>query len=291
MDTPLGMIARNEPDVDGKDDNNYYARFICSFTPPLLSCVFTALHCISPSIAMDNYRALSSNAGRRPVEVCENVIDMLYSFSLRDQVEHTRALHSCALVCRAWRIRSQRNLFYSVVLRDTEAVCQLAAVLDNGPHLCGYVHEAFLLMGHTFYTTTNPLLLFPIVLHGKLPKLRKFHVQSVIIGDERYPRLSIPETAKPLEHLPLHPRFPRLLSAFTALNRVHVYDITFRHFNDILAIVNALPSLQQLSCVSVRCMTLGPLPMYARQQTDVDHPRARPFAPNLRILDLVCPLQ
>ena len=55
---------------------------------------------------MSDSRALDSNdAGRLPIEVCENVIDMLYSVVLRDQVEHTRALHSCALVCRAWRIR------------------------------------------------------------------------------------------------------------------------------------------------------------------------------------------
>ena len=90
---------------------------------------------------MDDHRALENHAGRLPIEVCENVIDMLYSQHLHDQLEHSRALHSCALVCRAWRIRSQRNLFYSVVLCATEAVYKLAAVLDNGPHLSDYVHE------------------------------------------------------------------------------------------------------------------------------------------------------
>ena len=84
---------------------------------------------------MDDNGGLDRNASRLPVEVCENVIDMLYSVVLRDQVEHTRALHSCALVCRAWRIRSQRNLFYSVVLHGAEAVRRLASVLDDGPHL------------------------------------------------------------------------------------------------------------------------------------------------------------
>ena len=239
---------------------------------------------------MDDTHALHNNACRLPVEVCEKVIDMLYSEGQRDQVEHSRTLHSCSLVCRAWRTRSQRNLFYSVVLCATEAVYKLAAVLDNGPHLRDYVREV-LLVAHTLHTTTNSLSLFPIVLHGKLPNLRLFTIQHVAASNKWSPRTSDSETTKPLEHVPLHPRFPLFLSAFTAITRLQLLRVTFRHFNDFLAMINALPALRDLICNSMRCMTLGPLPMYAKPHTDVGRPRARPFARKLLQLGLVCHLQ
>ena len=244
----------------------------------------------SDSVLMSDNRPIHNNVGRLPVEVCENVIDMLYVKFSPEPVQFSHTLHSCALVCRAWRTRSQRNLFYYVVLRSTEAVCKLAAVLENGPHLSDYVHEV-LIIAHTFHTTTNPLSLFPVALHGKLPNLWKFDVQHVAVGDKWSPRTSDPDTAKRLEHLPLHPRFPRLLSTFTAVNQLYIHSITFRHFNDFLAMINSLLSLGWLACERVHFMTLGPLPMYAKQQTDVGRPRARPFAPILLQLGLVCHLQ
>ena len=239
---------------------------------------------------MYDNRALHNNVGRLPVEVWENVIDMLYAGFSSEQVQLSRALHSCALVCRAWRTRSQRNLFYSVVLQSTEAVFKLAAVLGNGPHLSDYVHEV-LIIAHTFHTTANTLSLFPIALHGKLPKLREFVVQHVAAGKKWDPTTPDSKTAKPLEHVPLHPRFPQFFSAFTAVNCLYINIITFRHFNDFLAIINALPALEDLACQRVHFMTLGPLPMYTKPQTDVDRPRARPFAPNLDVLGQVCHLQ
>ena len=240
---------------------------------------------------MNNSGALGSHASRFPVEVCENIIDMLYSSTLlRDQIEHTRALRSCALVCRAWRTRSQRNLFYFVILHGTEAIRRLAVVLDNGPHLCHYVREV-ILVGRTLHSTTNSLSLFPVALQGKLPRLSDFTVAHVLEDEDWYPRMSESHPTKLLEHLPLHPRFPLFLSAFTTVTRLFVFDVTFRHFNDFLGMLSALHALQVLICVGLRCMALGPLPMYADQQTDVGGPRARPFASNLEALQLVSLLQ
>ena len=248
---------------------------------------------------MDNNGGLDGNASRLPVEVCENVIDMLYSVAMLDQLEHSRTLHSCALVCRAWRTRSQRNLFYSVVLHSTEAVRRLAAALDNGPHLCDFVREV-ILMGHTHDTTVNPLSLFPIVLHGKLPKLREFSVTYVPDDMGWYPMTSEFETAKPpegttgttpLEHLSLHPRFPLLLSGFTTVTRLFIFHATFGHLNNLLGMLNSLPALQRVGLQGVRFANLGPLPMYTKQRADVDYLPPRPFAPNLRELGLVRLLQ
>ena len=235
---------------------------------------------------MDDSHASDNNASCLPVEVCENVIDMLYSLVLRDQLEYTRTLRSCALVCKAWRVRSQRNLFYSVVLHSTEAVHKLASVLDTGPHLRDYVREV-LLIGRTLHTTSSPLSLFPIMLYRKLPRLVRLITKHVTDEEDWYPTTCTNETAKPSTHLPLHPRFPLFLSSFTTVTRLVLIDVTFVHFNEFLMMVNALPALRQLWCQSVACMTLGPLPMYTKPQTDVGRPRARPFAPNLRLFVLV----
>ncbi|EJF57279.1 hypothetical protein DICSQDRAFT_32800, partial [Dichomitus squalens LYAD-421 SS1] len=167
-----------------------------------------------------------------PVEVCENIIDMLYSFPIMDRVENARTLHRCALVCRAWRVRSQRNLFYSVVLHNIEALQKFSAVLDNGPHLCEYVHQ-LTLMGRTLHTTASPLSLLPIALHGKLPKL-----QEVTIN-------------RSLQYLPLHPRFALYFSAFTTVSGLYIFDLTFGHFNDFARMINSLPALRRLVCNGV----------------------------------------
>ena len=239
---------------------------------------------------MDDSRALDNSASRLPVEVCENVIDMLYSLVLQDQLEHTRTLRSCALVCKAWRVRSQRNLFYSVVLHGTEAMRRLAAVLDNGPHLCDYVREV-VLTGRTFHTTANPLSLFPTILYGKLPKLQEVSISDEMCGQHHLPTTSDQGTFKALEHLPLHPRFPLLLSKFVTVTSLFIFHITFRHFNDLLGMLNSLPSLRGLNCQGVQFKTFGHLPLYMKQRTKVGHSGELPFAPNMYNLSLVCHLQ
>ncbi|EJF57282.1 hypothetical protein DICSQDRAFT_25667, partial [Dichomitus squalens LYAD-421 SS1] len=189
---------------------------------------------------------------RFPIEVCENIIDMLYSVYLIDQVEHSRALHSCALVCRAWRVRSQRNLFYAVVFHDLAAIEKLSTVLDNAPHLCEYVHEVTLI-GRTLHTTASPLSLLPIALHGKLPKLQAVTIKHVSEHEDWYPSASELESksTKSLQYLPLHPRFSLFFSAFTSLATLQIYESTFRHFSDFARMIDSLPALQILMCIEV----------------------------------------
>ncbi|TBU27030.1 hypothetical protein BD311DRAFT_407432 [Dichomitus squalens] len=237
--------------------------------------------------AIDGHRAHPDrNASRFPVEVCENIIDMLYSFPIMDRVENARTLHRCALVCRAWRVRSQRNLFYSVVLHNIEALQKFSAVLDNGPHLCEYVHQ-LTLMGRTLHTTASPLSLLPIALHGKLPKLQEVTINRVREDEDWYPSASESESAKSLQYLPLHPRFALYFSAFTTVSGLYIFDLTFGHFNDFARMINSLPALRRLVCNGVRCVTLGPLPFNMGPRADGIHAPARPFASNLRELSLL----
>ncbi|EJF55712.1 hypothetical protein DICSQDRAFT_73084 [Dichomitus squalens LYAD-421 SS1] len=185
-----------------------------------------------------------------PVDVCENIIDHLYSDSdITEQVDCVRALRRCALVCGEWRVRSQMRLFYCVVLHDVEALRTFAAVLDTAPHLRDYVHEVTL-VGRTLHTTASPLSPFPIALYGKLPRLEELWIR------------------RPLPYLPLHPRFPICLSAFTTVTRLSVTLITFLRFSDLIKMAIALPQLQDLLCDNVRCLTLGPLPACIRPQSN-----------------------
>ncbi|EJF56202.1 hypothetical protein DICSQDRAFT_29745, partial [Dichomitus squalens LYAD-421 SS1] len=190
------------------------------------------------------------NVSRFPVEVCENIIDMLYSLFFVDRVANSRALHRCALVCRAWRVRSQRNLFYSVVLHDLPALQKFSAVLDNAPHLCEYVYEVTL-VGRTLHTTASPLSLLPIVLRGKLPKLQEVTINRFREDAKSYPTTSKSGTMKPLQYLPLHPRFAVYFSAFTTVSRLCIVNLTFVHFNDLSRMINSLPALRTLVCSHV----------------------------------------
>ena len=220
-----------------------------------------------------------------PVEVCENIIDQLYShLHILEQVDNVRALRCCALVCRDWRVRSQMRLFYSVVLHDTAAVNRLAATLETGPHLSQYVREV-MLIGRTLQTTANPLSHFPVALCGKLPRLEMLRVTH--IGDSNddidlYPKASGPEIGQRLRFLPLHPHFPHFLSAFTTITSLCIVDATFQSFNDLLRLVISLPGLRLLECIGVRCAALGPLPPNMRLQNGAS------IGPE--ILQLVCTL-
>ncbi|TBU22514.1 hypothetical protein BD311DRAFT_675930 [Dichomitus squalens] len=235
---------------------------------------------------MDDDRAyLNPNVSRFPVEVCENIIDMLYSLFFVDRLANTRALHRCALVCRAWRVRSQRNLFYSVVLHDLPALQKFSAVLDNAPHLCEYVYEVTL-VGRTLHTTASPLSLLPIVLRGKLPKLQEVTINRFREDAKSYPRTSKSDTVKPLQYLPLHPRFALYFSAFTTVSRLCIVNLTFVHFNDLARMINSLPALRTLVCSHVRCVALGALPFNMKPRADGIHAPATPFAPKLQKLRL-----
>ncbi|PIL26634.1 hypothetical protein GSI_11300 [Ganoderma sinense ZZ0214-1] len=232
---------------------------------------------------------------RISTEVCENIIDMLYSNLARDTFHDIGALHSCALVCRAWRVRSQRMLFYKIQLSDGPSIHRLRAILDAGPHLRGYVHEVTII-GYYLDTTASVFAIFPAVFAGKLPNLRRVDVVHLNEGTATaswYPRTSHPPYwAKPLPHIPLHPRFPTFLSSFTAVSYLTLTYTVFRSFSECARMIGAPPSLETLQCEYVRWLAPGGShpgaditlpPDWAAAGPNVPLP---PFAPKLRELSL-----
>ena len=213
---------------------------------------------------------------------------MLYSVRVHEQVDCNKALRCCALVCRAWRIRSQRRLFNDVLLDGTSALQQFATVLKNGPHLCDYVYHVTL-SGRALHTTANPLSLFPIILQGKLQNLKTLGIRA--IGEKEdwtYPPGLKSLAGKPLQYIPLHPRFLFSLATFTSIIRLKLFSTTFQRFEDLTRIVYALPHLKTLELDDVKFLILGPLPPYMVSRTEEGRMIPPPqFAPHLQELRIV----
>ena len=191
-----------------------------------------------------------------PTEVCENIIDMLYSYLVRDTFQDIATLHSCALVCSAWHVRSQRMLFFKIQLSDGPSIHQLSTILDSGQHLRGYVYEVTLI-GYYLQTTASIFVPFPVVFAGKLPNLWRVDVIHLQNRSSWHPKTPDPPDAKSLPHIPLHPRFPGFLSSFTAVSFLALAYTTFRSFRKFARVVNALPSLEELQCEYVRWITMS----------------------------------
>ena len=237
-----------------------------------------------------------------PTELCENIIDMLYSYLARDTFQDIRTLHRCALVCRAWRVRSQRMLFFKVQLSDGPSVHRLSVILDAGPHLRGYVHEVTLI-GYYLNTTASIFAIFPAVFAGKLPNVRRVdvihlteHAQTATTATTMavwYPwtnsNLVHTHRAKPLSYMPLHPRFPTFLSSFTAVTFLALAYTVFRSFSEFARMLHAVPNLEQLQCEYVRWLVHGGSHAGADIMKPPDWVAAGlntlpPFAPKLRQL-------
>ena len=213
-----------------------------------------------------------------PTEICEHIIDALYSDAV--QAECNAALSQCALVCRAWRIRSQRWILHHVLLSDTPAVQKFSAILDSGPHLRDYVHEVTL-AGDELITTSSPLSPFAIALYRKLPQIQVIHV-TVDHAAVRPP----PALGQNLTYIALHPHFP-LFFAFTTVTRLALSNLAFPRFSDFAKMVNSLPALQDLSCQWVRWLIVGPLPSCMQLRSDGKRGIPQHFAPELCKLSTV----
>ena len=194
-----------------------------------------------------------------PTEVCESIIDMLYSNDLEPTLRHIATLHSCALVCRAWRVRSQKILFYKIQLSDSNSFHKLAAILDARLHLRDYVREVEL-TGYHLHTTTSIFALFPIVFARKMPNLDRIdvdHLPKSAKALRLFPPKPDPLKFKSLPYIPLHPCFGAFLSSFTQVLVLCLRLTTFRSFTEFVRLLHGLPKLEELNCNFIRWTTTG----------------------------------
>ncbi|KAM5545207.1 hypothetical protein V8D89_001318, partial [Ganoderma adspersum] len=225
-----------------------------------------------------------------PTEVCENVVDMLFSWSTKDTLTNIATLHSCALVCQDWRVRSQKSLFYLVQLSDNVSLHRLSIILDNGPHLRDYVYQIEL-TGYHLHNTTSIFTLFPAVFAGKLPNLRRIdvvHYSETV--ETRFPKTMVSPKAKSIPFIPLHRHFSAVLRSFTTVSELYLIRTTFRSFSELLQTIRALTNLEDLVCMSVHWITTGGSHPGADFMQQPDRAAGRyilpPFMPKLRTLRL-----
>ena len=225
-----------------------------------------------------------------PTEVCENIIDMLFSYQSTETLEDIATLHSCALVCGDWRVRSQRMLFYKVQLSDTTSFRRLSTILDDARHLRDYVYQVGL-AGYHLHNTTSIFALFPAVFAGKLPNL--FLIDVVHFSDSEktpFPRVLGTQKAKALPYIPLHPQFSAFLSAFTAVSILYLEGTTFRTFSEFTRMIHGIPNLEALTCKSVNWISPGSSHPGAEFTKQTEWAAGKytlpPFAPKLRRLSV-----
>lgn len=231
---------------------------------------------------------------RVPTEVSENIIDMLYSGDVAEELKNFAALRSCALVCRDWSIRAQIRLFRFIHLPDVHSLYRFAAILQAKHSLGTFVHEVSLI-GRSLHTTASTLSLFPVIFAGKLPNLEELYVQHISESDTRYPKptpapqlvgdadLVAHKGPKSLPYIPLHPRFPAFLSALGTITTLALDNVTFRSFAEFARLVMSLPQLSTLRCSSVQWTTIGLVPIFMDLQW-TEEVGLSGFAPNLQEL-------
>ena len=223
-----------------------------------------------------------------PTEVCESIIDMLYSNDLEPTLRHIATLHSCALVCRAWRVRSQKILFYKIQLSNSKSFHKLA-ILDARLHLRDYISEVEL-TGYHLHTTTSIFALFPAVFARKMPNLDRIDVVHLSeVSTPLFPRKLDPPKFKSLPYIPLHPCFGVFLSSFTQVLVLCLGFTTFRSYTEFVRLLHGLPKLEELNCNFVGWTTTGGShPHGANLTRQPDWAAGRsvipPFAPKLQRL-------
>ena len=185
-----------------------------------------------------------------PIEVCENVIDMLYySDDMAQEVGNIATLRNSTLVCRAWHVRARRMLFYSIYLTNTVSLHKLAALLHAKRFLSNYVCEVTVI-GHNLHTTASVLPAFLSVFAGQLPNIHKLSVKyfpkEEMIQWYLRPAASNPNMAKELPYTLLHPSYPAFLSSFMKLSSLHLEYVIFKSFGEFARMLYSIPMAVQM---------------------------------------------
>ncbi|TFK84244.1 hypothetical protein K466DRAFT_602165 [Polyporus arcularius HHB13444] len=230
---------------------------------------------------MPEDKCKASASPRLPVELCERVIDAVYDFYYQFVVGSLVTLSRCALVCRAWRPRAQMVLFDFVLVRDTDALHRLAALLDEAPRLRRYVRR-LALRGY-LHIPASTVVLFPTILRLRLPNLTHVYLQEIMPAEKAdYP---LPPNVKELPAVPTHRYFPSVVSTFNYIRKLDFVRIRFCSFGDFGRVLQPLSNLQELYCDTVSWEVFGRLPPCMLKATLNDRGRRKAFLPRVHFLE------
>ncbi|KAI1784970.1 hypothetical protein LXA43DRAFT_900732, partial [Ganoderma leucocontextum] len=205
---------------------------------------------------------------RLPQELVDLVIDCVSDRYIDrfGAFRNLAPLRACSLVAKGWLKSARRRIFQWIELPDTATLYRLVETLRASPHLAGYVQV--LSLSRRAETRTWATLQvawrscqFPTVLGGLLPNLRCVaadirsegtwsHVQVRRDAKESIEGV-LRDTARPfLPCLPIHPRFPLRLSAFSSLEELDLGFVVFQNFYDF---ARTLYDCKQLRAPLRRC--------------------------------------
>ena len=233
-----------------------------------------------------------------PTELCERIIDALGAGADHwDDDPCRRALHACALVCRAWRPRVRLWLLRRVRLFDDASCRRLVRVLEGSVHgdgstsACGatgagvgcarFVREAWLYCGVAAgeHPPATAMSAYVSVLWNRLRALGTLHVWGVGLSRRSG------EAERLLPHLPLHPRlYASLGASLSSVTVLDLHRLMFGNFADFARLVGCFSALEELVCDQVDWTVLGPFTGFMRSgSTACSGTR---FLRNLRCLDV-----
>ncbi|RDX43749.1 hypothetical protein OH76DRAFT_1183293 [Lentinus brumalis] len=216
---------------------------------------------------------------RLPIELCERVIEAIYSERFYLVSEALTTLARCSLICRAWRPRAQMILFTYVLLKDKQMLHRFAALLDSAPHLGRYV-RTLSLRGH-HHRPDSTVVLFPTVLRNRLPSLVRLSIAEEQAATPEVDSEPSP-VKKPPPCLPIHPRFSSLIAPFAHVRELNLSNTNFPSFGDLCRILDRLSGLREILALSVSYNVLGLLPQCVLK--NVCGGTSKRFLPNLRAL-------
>ena len=205
---------------------------------------------------------------RLPQELMEFVIDYV-SDHHHDRIGAFRnlaPLRACSLVAKGWLKHAQRRIFKWIELPDTIALYRLADVLRASPHLASYVQFLSLSRraenAYMGYSPGCVEVIFPTVLGGLLSKLRGVTFDFRSAGTWTHIQVKrdskgdieavFKDTSLPFfPFLPIHPRFPLRLSAFSSLEELSLGFVRFQNFYDFARTLYDCKRLRGLHCGDV----------------------------------------
>ena len=242
---------------------------------------------------------------RLPQELVDLVIDSVSDRHL-DWIGAFRnldILRACALVAKGWLKRAQRRIFQWIELPDTTTLYRLVDVLRASPHLASYVEVLSLSRrgkkAYMGYSAGCVEVLFSTVLGGLLPKLRC--VAMDIRPEGKWTRVKVERDAqgeiiavlRDTSHsffpcLPLHPRFPLRLSAFSSLEELDLGFVVFQNFYDFARTLYHCKQLRILHCVNVEWTNLGSvMPPFMTRSTPQSKSPFLPLLERFSVSDVV----
>ena len=199
-----------------------------------------------------------------PAEVWEQAIDWLvagytegFYRTYQANLNYRRDLSSCALVCRAWRVRAQMHLF-TLLRIPSHRLCRYEAILQESPILGTFAKEFCFFNTYTerstneFTRKTVETISHAVRIVHKLPGVRYLMVGRVNLAIE-------------------HPRLARHMAALTNINRLEFLSLTPTKLSQLARILVGIKTLSTLYLkvpITVDCDSRSiPTPCYAAKSS------------------------